>query len=40
MFIATYNSGTEPKMNPYDNPNRRKIDFYAGTIGLKVVFYL
>jgi len=32
--LATYSSETEPKMNPYDNPNRRKIDFYTGTLGL------
>jgi hypothetical protein len=33
---ATYSSGSEPKMNPYDNPNRRKMDFLAGTLGQSV----
>jgi hypothetical protein len=33
-FLATYSSGNEPKMSPYDNPNRRKMEFFAGTLGL------
>lgn len=32
--LATYSSEAEPKMNPYDNPNRRKIEFLPGTLGL------
>ena len=32
-FSATYSSGIEPKMSPYDNPNRRKMEFYTGTLG-------
>ncbi|CAF4269283.1 unnamed protein product [Rotaria socialis] len=34
IVLSTYSSGTEPKMNPFDNPNRRKIDFFAGTLAL------
>ncbi|CAF1176648.1 unnamed protein product [Adineta ricciae] len=35
IVLSTYSSGgTEPKMSPYDNPNRRKMDFYAGTLAL------
>lgn len=32
-FLATYSSGNEPKISPYDNPNRRKMDFFSGTLG-------
>ncbi|CAF0764536.1 unnamed protein product [Rotaria sordida] len=34
IVLSTYSSGAEPKMNPYDKPNRRKIDFYTGTLAL------
>ncbi|CAF4634716.1 unnamed protein product [Rotaria sp. Silwood1] len=34
IVLSTYSSGAEPKMNPYDSPNRRKIEFYAGTLAL------
>lgn len=33
IFLATYSSGNERKMNPYDNPNRRRMDFFTGTLG-------
>jgi hypothetical protein len=36
IFLATYSSGNEPKISPYDNPNRRKMDFFTGTLGLFV----
>jgi hypothetical protein len=37
FFLATYSSEAEPKMSPYDNPNRRKIDLYTGTLGLLLI---
>jgi hypothetical protein len=40
FFLATYSSGNEPKMSPYDNPNRRKMDFFVGTLGLSFFFLL
>ncbi len=33
-FLATYSSGSEAKISPYDNPNRRKMEFFAGTLAL------
>ncbi|CAF3686685.1 unnamed protein product [Rotaria socialis] len=34
IVLSTYSSGNEPKMSPYDNPNRRKMKFFAGTLAL------
>ncbi|CAF1490209.1 unnamed protein product [Adineta steineri] len=34
IVLSTYSSGSEPKMNPYNNFNRRKMDFFTGTLAL------
>ncbi|CAF0799231.1 unnamed protein product [Adineta ricciae] len=34
IVLSTYSSGNEPRLSPYDNPNRRKMDFSAGTLAL------
>ncbi|CAF4448524.1 unnamed protein product [Rotaria sp. Silwood2] len=34
IVLSTYSSGNEAKMNPYDNPNRRKMNFFSGTLAL------
>lgn len=33
-ITATYSNSGKPKISPYDNPNRRKMDFLSGTLGL------
>ncbi|CAF3472053.1 unnamed protein product [Rotaria sp. Silwood1] len=34
VVLSTYSSGNEAKINPYDSPNRRKINFFTGTLAL------